>query len=53
MAFLHESPFTGPQITEGVVVAVLDEGNVLIQHAGGDVHEYPASGLTAIPGSAG
>jgi hypothetical protein len=53
VAFLHESPFTGPQITEGVVVAVLDEGHVLVQHAGGSVHEYPATGLTTIPGSRG
>jgi hypothetical protein len=52
VAFLRESPFTGPHITEGVIVAVLDEGHVLVQHTGGDVHEYPASGLTPIPGSA-
>jgi hypothetical protein len=53
VAFLRESPFTGPQIKEGVVVAVLEGGHVLVQHAGGDVHEYPASGLTTIPGSGG
>jgi hypothetical protein len=48
VGFLHDSPFTGPQVSEGVVVAVLDEGYVLVQHAGGDVREYPASGLTPI-----
>jgi hypothetical protein len=50
VAFLRESP--GPHIAEGVIVAVLDEGHVLVQHTGGNVHEYPASGLTPIPESA-
>jgi hypothetical protein len=52
VAFFHESAVTGPQITEGVIVAILDEEHVLVQHPRGDVLEYLTSGLTPIPDSA-
>ncbi len=49
VAFFRESAVTGPQITEGVIVGLLDGEHVLVQHPHGDVLEYPASGLTPIP----